>query len=113
LIGVFLFCFLVPFAFAGPVFAQCEPVGTEFQVNTYVVNAQSSPSIAGLAGGGFVVAWDSNGQDGSGYGVYGQVFDSAGNKVGAEFRVSTFTNGDQFLSSAAGLAGGGFVVTWT
>jgi hypothetical protein len=87
-------------------------VGNEFRVNTYVTNYQWRSSAAGLPGDGFVVAWGSNAQDGSGYGVYGQVFDSAGNRVGSEFRVNTYTNNSQNFPSVAGLSDGGFVVTW-
>jgi len=108
-----VFCFVLQFAFTGPVFAQCNPAGTEFQVNTYTPNTQRYSSAAGLSGGSFVVTWPSNAQDGSGYGVYGQVFNSSGSKVGAEFQVNTFTTNDQDYPSVAGLSGGGFVVTWT
>ena len=31
------------------------------------------PSITALKDGGFVVAWVSNGQDGSGLGIYGRI----------------------------------------
>ncbi|MDH6059449.1 DUF4347 domain-containing protein, partial [Chrysosporum bergii ANA360D] len=47
-------------------------VGSEFQVNTYASNAQANPSITTLKDGGFVVTWQSDVQDGSGNGVYGQ-----------------------------------------
>jgi hypothetical protein len=87
-------------------------VGSEFQVNTYTNNSQDNPSVTGLSGGGFVVTWHSSFQDGSDYSVYGQLFDSTGNKVGSEFRVNTYTNGRQQFPSVTGLSGGGFVVTW-
>ena len=87
-------------------------VGSEFWTNTYTSNNQTNPSVAGLSGGGFVVTWMSMYQDGSGPGIYGQLFDSSGNKVGSEFQVNTYTNGGQTLPSVAGLSGGGFVVTW-
>ena len=113
LIKLSVFWSVIHFAFAGSVFAQCSPVGTEFQVNTYTNDFQWSPSVAVLSGGGFVVTWESAGQDGSGWGVYGQIFDIAGNKVGSEFKVNTYTTNDQQYTSVAGLSGGGFVVTWT
>jgi len=87
-------------------------IGPEFQVNTYTNNSQSLPSVAGLSGGGFVVTWQSFGQDGSNAGVYGQLFESGGNKVGSEFQVNTNTNDYQGSPSAAGLSDGGFIVTW-
>ena len=39
----------------------------------------------------------SDGQDGSGTGVFGQRFDAAGARLGAEFRVNTYTTGDQAI----------------
>ena len=86
--------------------------GNEFQVNTYTVGEQRSPSVAALSGGGFVATWYSNGQDGSNYGVYGQVFDANANKLGNEFQVNTYTSGEQSSPSVVSLSGGGFVVTW-
>jgi hypothetical protein len=49
-------------------------LGTEFQVNTYTETDQVRPAIAGLPNGSFVVVWDSDLQDSSDYGVFGQRF---------------------------------------
>jgi len=87
-------------------------VDGEFRVNTYTANSQQTPSVVSLWGGGFVATWTSSGQDGSSLGVYAQVFSSAGTKVGSEFRVNTYTTGDQVNAAVAALSGGGFVVTW-
>ena len=88
-------------------------VGTEFRVNTTTAGDQSTPSAAALVGGGFVVTWESGGQDGSGWGVYGQRYDVSGAAVGGELRANTTTAGNQFDNSVAALADGGFVVEWT
>ncbi|MCC5898875.1 MAG: S8 family serine peptidase [Phormidium sp. BM_Day4_Bin.17] len=89
-----------------------NPVGSEFQVNTYTDNAQHSSSVTNLSDGGFVVTWQSHGQDGSGYGVYGQRYDSNGNPLGSEFQVNTYTDNRQWQPSVTNLSDGGFVVTW-
>lgn len=47
-------------------------VGEEFRVNTYTTGAQAEGAVAGLSGGGFVVAWSSMEQDGSNSGIFGQ-----------------------------------------
>ena len=47
------------------------------------------------ADGDFVVAWQSDGQDGSGSGIYAQRYNAAGVAQGAEFRVNTFTTNNQ------------------
>ena len=46
--------------------------GSNFQVNTYTTGGQAFPAVAMDAAGDFVVTWQSNGEDGSSYGVYAQ-----------------------------------------
>jgi len=46
-------------------------IGDEFQVNTYIEDDQKRPSVAMSQGWKFVTAWQSYGQDGSDYGVFG------------------------------------------
>ena len=89
------------------------PTGNDVRVNTFTTGDQMHPAVAALAGGGFVVTWTSRGQDGSGYGIYGQRYAADGTPVGSEFRVNTFTTSDQRFPSVTALADGGFVVTWT
>ena len=60
--------------------------------------------------GNFVVTWASENQDGSGYGVFGQLFDANGNAVGAEFQVNTTTTNDQLYNDVVMLDDGRFVV---
>jgi hypothetical protein len=84
----------------------------EFRVNTITAGIQTAPAVASLTNG-FVVVWESNGQDGSLYGIYGQRYNASGAKLGVEFRVNTTTINDQNQASVTGLPSGGFVVTWT
>ena len=44
----------------------------EFQVNTYTTVDQTDPSIAIDNNGDFVIAWQSDGQDGDGHGIFAQ-----------------------------------------
>ncbi len=88
------------------------PVGAEFAINTYTTSIQRSPSVAMDADGDFVVAWQSIGQDGSSYGVFAQRYNAAGVPQGIEFRVNTYTTGDQLALSVAMDANGDFVVVW-
>jgi hypothetical protein len=95
---------------------------TEQRVNTYTTSHQEVPQGASLADGGYVIAWASNGQDTSGYGVYAQRYNSAGVAQGSEFRVNVTTSGNQGSRagdgnfeeslSVTGLKGGGFAVVW-
>jgi hypothetical protein len=89
-----------------------EPLGTEFRVNSFTTSLQDYPSVAAAAGG-FVVVWQSRYQDGSGNGIFGQRYDSAGSPQGGEFRVNSFTRSDQFSPSIASDASGNFVVVWS
>lgn len=87
-------------------------VGGEFRVNTFTTGNQDLPSVAMNAAGDFVVVWASAGQDGSGSGVYAQGYTAAGAPRGSEFRVNTFTPGDQIAPSVSMDGTGHFVVAW-
>jgi alpha-tubulin suppressor-like RCC1 family protein len=93
--------------------AGSKPLGFEFRVNTRKAGNQTGPVAAGLDGKGFVIVWTSDGQDGSGLGIYGQRFLANGNKLGAEFRANTTRTMDQSEPAVSGFDAGGFVVTWT
>jgi hypothetical protein len=84
----------------------------EFQVNSYTAGTQSLNAMAMDADGDFVVAWESLGQDGSGYGVFAQRFDSAGAAHAAEFQVNSYTTNSQFSPAVAMDGGGDFVIAW-
>jgi len=88
------------------------PQGPEFRVNTYTTSYQRGPSVAADSSGNFVVVWQSLGQDGSAYGIFGQRYSSAGAPQGPEFRVNTYTANEQASSSIASDPSGSFVVVW-
>lgn len=92
--------------------ANGATVGTEFRINTYTQDAQSSPSISSLSDGGFVVAWVSLGQDGDFAGIFGQRYDSSGAATGDEFQINTYATGEQVSPGVTSLSDGGFVVAW-
>ncbi|WP_417525568.1 beta strand repeat-containing protein, partial [Marinovum sp.] len=100
------------------IFAQIyAPDGTavneEFRVNDQRISTQTEPDITALDTGGFVVTWaDSNGTDGSGWGVFGQQYDAGGARIDSQFQVNTTTSGTQDFPSVSGLPGGGFVVAF-
>jgi len=84
----------------------------EFQVNTYTNSYQASPSATKLSDGGFLITWQSDGQDGSGFGIYAQRYDASGSAIGGEFKVNTYTSLQQLNPSVTNLADGGFLVSW-
>ncbi|WP_085723023.1 calcium-binding protein [Pseudomonas sp. R37(2017)] len=61
--------------------ASGAPVGAETRINTTVVGDQVITRVTTLADGGYVVVWESIGQDGAGSGTYFQRFDASGNKL--------------------------------
>lgn len=93
--------------------ASGTAVGSETLVNTTVASGQLSRAVTGLEGGGWVVTWTSDGQDGDDYGVYQQRYAANGTAQGVETRVNTTTTGGQFDPSVAALADGGWIATWT
>ncbi|MCE9605259.1 MAG: cadherin repeat domain-containing protein [Planctomycetia bacterium] len=93
--------------------AAGNPLGAEFRINTTTAGNQTEAAVATDGAGNFLVTWSSQAQDGSGYGVYGQRFDSTGAKVGGETAMNVTTAGDQRESRIAMDASGSFVVAWT
>ncbi|MCP4673921.1 MAG: hypothetical protein GY854_00040 [Deltaproteobacteria bacterium] len=81
-------------------------------MNTYTTESQLNPSVTRVSGHGFVVVWASNGQDGDGYGIYGQRYDEAGEPISDEFRVNTYTTGYQNHPETCMASDGSFTVVW-
>ena len=88
------------------------PQGGEFRVNSYTTASQASPAAGADSAGNFVVVWASLGQDGSGYGIFGQRYGSSGMPLGGEFQVNTNTTGFQGHPAVSRTAEGHFVVAW-
>ncbi|MGJ5631155.1 beta strand repeat-containing protein [Nostoc sp. CALU 1950] len=86
--------------------------GSEFRANTTITGSQSNPTIAIDADGDFVISWASNGQDGSGFGIYAQRYNSSGVAQGGEFKVNTYTLDSQSNPTIAMDADGDFVISW-
>ncbi|MBL4666345.1 MAG: hypothetical protein JKY04_03125, partial [Sneathiella sp.] len=92
--------------------AQGLASGNEFQINTHIANAQTNSSVAGLTNGGFIVTWQSAGQDNSLTGVYGQRYDAQGATEGNEFKANTHNTSHKIRPTVAGLTNGEFVIAW-
>jgi hypothetical protein len=92
-----------------------ERLGAEFRVNAYTTSYQNRPDVARAPDGAFVVVWQSYDQEGPGsaYGVYAQRYAPDGSPRGAEFRVNSYTTGNQTRPSVGIDRSGRFVVAWT
>jgi hypothetical protein len=110
IVSTFFFVALVSVPRAA--WAQGEPVGPEFRVNTYEPGLQVAPAVATDSAGNFVIAWWSQGQDGSLWGIFGQRYAAGGAPLGPEFRVNTFATNDQVFPSIAFGGSGDFLVVW-
>ncbi len=81
-------------------------------VNTFLPGSQKLPSIAMDGVGNFVVVWQSDGQDGDQFGVYGRRYDQWGNAISGEFQVNTYTTLDQDRPDVTRTDTGEFAVVW-
>jgi len=88
-------------------------LGAEFQVNSYTSFGQYRPAVSHDSAGNFVVTWESYGQDGSEFGVFGQRFDSTGGMLGSEFQANSHTAAEQCKPALSHDSAGNFVVAWT
>ena len=86
--------------------------GEVFQVNTYTISRQEQPSVISIKNGGFVVAWQSNSQNGGDYDILAQRYDASGNVVGGEFQVNTYDTGAQTNLKISETLDGGFIIAW-
>ncbi|MEK9878137.1 MAG: thrombospondin type 3 repeat-containing protein, partial [Betaproteobacteria bacterium] len=86
-------------------------VGEAQLLNLTTAENQMNTSVMGLAGGGFVVAWQSYLQDGEQYGIFGRMFDASG-EGSEEFLVNTETLGNQTKPFVLAREDGGFVIAW-
>jgi len=100
------------FGISAALHGQGIPYGQEFPVSSFQDDILLSPSIAGLSDQKYFVCWESGHADPSGYGIFGQLFNPDGIRLGFEFPVHTTFSGDQKNPAAAALSPEGFVVCW-
>lgn len=80
-------------------------------VNTFKTGDQTDTVVASDGATRSVVVWTSDGQDGSGLGIYGRLFNGT-SPNGAVFRINTTTSGNQSEPAVAMDREGNFVVVW-
>ncbi|WP_207238451.1 calcium-binding protein [Pseudomonas sp. GW458-11-11-14-TSB1] len=100
----------------GDVYAQLfnaagVKVGAETRVNTTTPGNQEEPNVTALTDGGYLVTWAGQGT-GDVNGIFAQLFNASGVKVGTETRINTVTTGNQLFAQVTTLADGGYVVAW-
>lgn len=90
--------------------ADGTALGDGFNVNTTTAGWQIPNDVAMSADGRFVITWRSDDQDG--IGVFAQLYNAAGDRVGGEFQVNDTWEGNQLKSHAGFGDDGGFVIAW-
>lgn len=86
------------------------PVGAEFQVSDSTAVGRASVAAANMTGG-FVVVW-SQWLVPSDPDVFGRRYDNDGGRIGGEFRVNSYTTGEQDYGVLSSDSKGNFVVAW-
>ncbi len=94
------------------IYKNNQPVGNDFLVNTFTTGTQTNPDVAIDNNGSFVITWDSWYQDGSNKGVYAQMFDNNGNKIGNEFLVNSTTINSQQRPVIKKFENCNFIIVW-
>jgi len=95
--------------------ADGTPLGTDFQVNSYIDSTQDEPAVAAMADGSFEVVWSSDGSPGdddSYRSVQGQAFDASGGMVGSQLQVNTTTYYSQWAPDIDMTPQGDLIVVW-
>ena len=91
--------------------ANANPISDEFLVNTQVTHYQDDPDIASN-GVDYLIVWEGGGDNLNSYGIFAQLVDSQGNKIGNEFLVNSYTTGDQ-IDAAVASNGQEYLITWS
>lgn len=85
---------------------------TPLQINQAQTPLDKNPRLAVDAHGNAVVVWESNGQDGSGWGIYRRFLPFHSPNAFSERRVNVTRSGDQLQSRVATSPSGESVVVW-
>ncbi len=96
--------------------ANGDPVGGQFQVNSYTTGNQWRSAVAMDAQGSFMVvwtSWGSFGTDSSLESIQAQYYDSSGTPVRGQFQVNSYTSYNQVQPAVAADGQGDFVTVWS
>ena len=89
------------------------PLGDQFVVAETLGFAATPAAIAVHSDGSYVAAWDSFGEDGSGFGVFARRFDANGAGIDAlPFQVNSTTNREQSAPAIAVDSAGNALIVW-
>jgi hypothetical protein len=98
--------------FANRVDAAGNLIDNGVAVSTDPTAIKRAPDVAMNDSGSFVVAWESDGQDGDDEGIYARLYAADGSTIRQEFLVNTTTANEQRFPKVAIDEDGDFVVVW-
>ena len=84
----------------------------ELPVNTYVIGEQSDPAMYSNDLNEFLILWNSFGEDGSSYGIYGRYYFNNGTVITDAFQINMYNNDDQGQPSAVAISNNRWVIAW-
>ncbi len=86
-------------------------IASSIQVNSTTSGNHWYPHIASN-GSGYMVVWFTDaGQDGSSHGIFGQLLDGSGNKIGSQIQINSYTTDSQWYPNIAS-NGTNYMVAW-
>lgn len=88
------------------------PLAASELANVFTNGDQRSPTLSPLSGGRYLLAWESNGQDGSGLGIYGRAFEPDG-QGSLEVRLTQESEGNQESPELVAVASDRTVLLWS
>ena len=101
-------------AAAAPALAQLDPLGSEFQVNTFTPGIRATPTWPTDAQGNFVAVWDGPATNSLAATVFVQRFDRDGVALGTEYEVPTgMCAPPRFDPAMCRNSAGGGVLAWS
>jgi len=97
--------------------ARPEPLSShrvfETQANTYAYQRQENASLDVAPDGRVLVAWDSRRQEAGTFGVFAQLFDPLGRRLGTEIHVNEWLPGAQHEPAVGFAPDGSAWIAWT
>lgn len=84
----------------------------EFVVNAYTQGDQNNSKVATFTDNGFIIVWQSSGQNSQTSGIYFQRYNADGTARGSETQANTYTKNGQYSPSVTTLPDDSFIITW-
>lgn len=89
-------------------------VGSEFLITRNPIAPNYTPTATALTAETFLLTWtESREEEFSSAGIYGQIYNTNGQSIGDELRITSYSSSEEFYHSVTQLSYGGFAVAWT